>query len=54
MSTATIADILDVHRFNKGLGMCACGAEMTHTGNRSAEHRAHLADMLAAALGVDA
>jgi hypothetical protein len=50
----TLADdllpVLDAHRFNKALGQCSCGMELLHRGNRSAEHRAHLATALAAAL----
>lgn len=39
------------HRFNKGLGACRCGLEMSGRGQREADHRAHLAEQIEATLG---
>lgn len=39
------------HRFNKGRGVCRCGLEMSGRGQREADHRAHLAELIEDALG---
>ena len=50
MSTLTeqIAEAHEAHIFDKPVAECRCGAEMSLTGHRMREHRAHLATITAA------
>ena len=41
--------LLNMHRHNKAIGQCHCGHVTAGRGNRMAEHRSHLADVLIAA-----